>query len=151
MVWTIKRRKRTSIKTVLVLVGYAPDCANQCKPCESHDLAQSVFYLHTPKEFFLGRKDEIHWERVKRLPLRAMRDWQRKVGLNIFEIINRKKKTPPLCWPNKQTNKQTKIKKNNDNKEWWVRISDHWVYFKYIIHMTCTIMCLSWPIFRGWV
>lgn len=105
MVWTIKRRKRTSTKTVLALVGYAPDCANQCMPCESHDLAQSVFYLHTPKEIFMGRKDEIHWERVKRLPLGAMRDWQRKVGLNIFEIINRKKK------PSAFLTKQTKTKK----------------------------------------
>ena len=148
MVWTITRRKRTSTKTVLALVGYAPHCANQCKPCESHDLAQTAFYLHTPKEFFLGRKDEINWERVKRLPLRAMRDWQHKVGLNIFEIINRKKKKPSALLT-KQTNKQRQ--RNNDNKEWWVRISDHWVYFKYIIHMTCTIMCLSWPIFRGWV
>lgn len=117
MVWTITRRKRTSTKPVLALVGYAPHCANQCKPCESHDLAQSVFYLHTPKEFFLGRKDEIHWERVKRLPLRAMRDWHRKVGLNIFEIIDRKKKTFRFAdQTNKQRQRKTMTTKNDESE-----------------------------------
>ena len=48
-------------------------------------LAISASFISTyQREFLSGRKDEINWEQVMRLTLRAMRDWQRKVGLNIF-------------------------------------------------------------------
>lgn len=39
-----------------------------------------------------------------------MRDWQRKVGLNIFEIINRKKKTLRFADQTNKTNKQRQRK-----------------------------------------
>ena len=46
-----------------------------------------------------------------------MRDWHRKVGLNIFEIIDRKKKTFRFAdQTNKQRQRKTMTTKNDESE-----------------------------------
>ena len=79
-------------------------------------LRASFISTHQRSSFWDGRTKYTENE-LSDFPLRAMRDWQHKVGLNIFEIINRKKKTLRFAGQtNKQTNKD-KEKQRNDESE----------------------------------